>query len=245
MKNKLKYRMLLALKFCAFAAISLCFNLAVQAQPSAVVAPGNFHVVVSHKIYRGARPMTEGEVKWLSNLGVKTIIDLQGGDPKAFWVFEDGEWPAQRNLEHLWAHENHVHWLNYPLDSAPALGVQSKEAGEINKVLDVMRNPAYQPVFVHCEHGKDRTGLVVALYQVFYEKPPMTPTAAYREMYADGHSPLLRAMDGYFNLATTPPMSLHKCDHSWCWDQLDLYLQDVNVQDINVQEINLQSLSKH
>ncbi len=182
-----------------------------------VTSPGNFRIVVDGAIYRGARPVNEGQVEWLrQNLKVKTIIDLQGGDPWYVAVFEPGEKQSQRNLEEKWAQtDNHITWINKPMDSVGA--VHCREAQRINHILDIIRDPKNQPVYIHCEHGKDRTGLIAALYESFYEEPNVPPAAAHAEMIADGHNTYVcGAMDTYFNLATAAPMSLHKLDNPQC-----------------------------
>ena len=98
--------------FCAV--IAICFT----AQAQGIVAPGNFHVIVPGRVYRGARPTTEAEVEWLHKLGVRTIIDLQGDDPLPFWILEHGEWPAVRAREKKWAEKyNHILWINEPMSS--------------------------------------------------------------------------------------------------------------------------------
>ncbi len=45
------------------------------------------------------------------------------------------------------------------------------------------------PVFVHCSHGKDRTGLVVALYRVAHNN--YCKDKAYKEMKLYQHNPFL------------------------------------------------------
>jgi len=41
-------------------------------------------------------------------------------------------------------------------------GLQEK----FDRVLALMADPANQPVYVHCRHGQDRTGIVVAAYRM-------------------------------------------------------------------------------
>ena len=46
---------------------------------------------------------------------------------------------------------------------------------------------AEKPVFVHCLHGEDRTGLVIGAYRMLVER--WSFDRAYAEMIAHGHSP--------------------------------------------------------
>lgn len=49
----------------------------------------------------------------------------------------------------------------------------------IDAFFTVVDDPANGEVFVHCRHGKDRTGLFVSLYRVMRQGWP--PDRAYRE----------------------------------------------------------------
>lgn len=54
----------------------------------------------------------------------------------------------------------------------------------IDKVITVMTNPEYQPVFIHCKLGEDRTGALVAIYRMDVEG--WTVSEAETEMQAFG-----------------------------------------------------------
>jgi protein tyrosine/serine phosphatase len=180
--------------------------------PSEDAVITNFHVVVEGRVFRGARPKSQSQISRLfSEYNIKTIINLQGADPHPFDVFEPGESKRVRYYQKLWATQSGIkNWINIPLNSWDK--VTKSEAQKINKILAIINDPTSQPVYVHCEHGKDRTGLVIALFQVFDQAPPLTPSEALSKMYEYGHSKYLRAMDDYFSLATAPPMSLLKLD---------------------------------
>jgi hypothetical protein len=53
-----------------------------------------------------------------------------------------------------------------------------------------------QPVYIHCELGRDRSGLIIGLYRVRYEG--WSPCAAYAEMQQFGFNERLRGLDRYF-----------------------------------------------
>lgn len=40
---------------------------------------------------------------------------------------------------------------------------------KVDRAVALMADPANQPVFIHCRHGQDRTGIVVAAYRMKME----------------------------------------------------------------------------
>ncbi len=120
---------------------------AIQAQhaPTGKELP-NFHKV-SDQLYRGAQPLESGFRK-LSELGIKTVINLRGPDDRI-----SGE---QREAESAG-----MSYFNIPM---PGLSAPSDE--QVARVMRIINDPNNQPVFIHCKHGSDRTGTVTAIYRI-------------------------------------------------------------------------------
>jgi protein tyrosine/serine phosphatase len=153
-------------RFLIFFAIGLSSILVL---PSAKADLPNF-AKVSDGVYRGGRPTTNDDIVELKKNGIRTIINLQGGDlrnplfRKIVERTEPGELQENIDLERTRATEAGIQFLNFPLDS---LGkVNKHDDASINKILSILNDPNFMPVFVHCEHGRDRTGLIVSLYRV-------------------------------------------------------------------------------
>lgn len=153
----------------------------------------NFHSVEEKKIYRGARPEASG-IEELAKLGIRTVVDLQGGDKILGIPTEAGESDEGIAQEGQEVRDNGMKFVSIPL-SAINPDVDD-ETTAIDLALDIISDPENQPVFFHCRHGSDRTGLVAALYRVFYQG--CTPDQAHKEMMEDGHSSAMPWLDDYF-----------------------------------------------
>ena len=97
---------------------------------------------ISDVLYRGAQPSREG-FEQLKRMGVKTVVNLRA---------YRGDAGKLKGLGLRYVHLRCRAWL--PSGKKLAL------------FLKLVHDPANQPVFVHCLHGSDRTGLAVAAYRI-------------------------------------------------------------------------------
>lgn len=95
--------------------------------------------------YRGAQPES-GDYRALAGIGVKTVIDLT----------RDGRADEQSLVEHAG-----MKFYRIPLTTS----ARPSEAA-IAQFLSLVNNPANQPVFVHCQGGRHRTGVMTAIYRM-------------------------------------------------------------------------------
>lgn len=109
----------------------------------------NFHKV-NDRLYRGAQPKKDG-LKTLASLGVKSILNLRGEDETSY---------AE-------AKETKALGLNYY--ALPMGGLSRPTDEQIARALSIINNPENGVVFVHCKHGADRTGVVIACYRMSQE----------------------------------------------------------------------------
>lgn len=96
---------------------------------------------VSDVLYRGAQP-DEGGFEQLKKMGVKTVVDLRGA-----------------------SHRDELGSLGIKYVHIPTNVMQIEQA-KVIEFLRIVRDPANQPVFLHCERGADRTGCYVAAYRM-------------------------------------------------------------------------------
>jgi len=100
---------------------------------------------VSDVYYRGAQP-TAGGMRELEKLGVKTVVNLRA-------VHSDRDEIGDTKLEY-----EHISFKAW-----------HAEDEDVVRFLRIVTDPARQPVFVHCQHGADRTGTMTALYRIAVE----------------------------------------------------------------------------
>jgi protein tyrosine/serine phosphatase len=101
---------------------------------------------VDEQVYRGAQPDAEA-IKTLKKLGVKLIVNLRL--PGDGWKEEASE-----------ALANGILYTNFPMS-----GVGRPNDEQVRQVLALFENLS-APVFIHCQHGCDRTGTVIACYRI-------------------------------------------------------------------------------
>ncbi|MET0167385.1 MAG: dual specificity protein phosphatase family protein [Vicinamibacterales bacterium] len=122
------------------------------------ISIGNFGQINAN-YYRGEQP--EGrDYANLAAIGIKTVIDLQA----------DGDSNEERIVE-----ANGMKFYRFPMTThVPPTSQQ------ITKFLEIVNDPAQQPVYVHCKGGKHRTGVMTAVYRM--EQDSWNAERAFSEM---------------------------------------------------------------
>ena len=103
---------------------------------------------VSPTLYRGGVPDAEG-VQWLASQGIRTVVNLRHyhGDSEGELVRAAG-----------------MSYVRIPLESTDA-----PTEAQLEQFFDVVTDAEAAPVYVHCLHGVDRTGTMIALYRMEME----------------------------------------------------------------------------
>lgn len=146
----------------------------------AQVAIPAFHEL-SPDIYRGARPNLAG-IKILNDMGVRTIVDLENDQAV------------------IKAETQTAKSFGIRLISMPMSGFWSPNDKEVDQILRILNESSNWPIYVHCQHGHDRTGLISGLYRIYYQG--WAPKRAYREMLDLGFHPQLVFLNHYFEEKT-------------------------------------------
>jgi len=112
----------------------------------------NFHQVDAD-LFRGGHPHCTGYAK-LAALGIRTIVDLQGGADRAVRGCERRLGRTTLNF--------HIIPFEIMFTQTALTGVSDKRL----RWLFAMMRRAPKPIFVTCKLGDDRTGVIVALYRM-------------------------------------------------------------------------------
>ena len=115
---------------------------------------------VSSSYYRGAAP-DDGEYANLAAFGIKMVVDLRGDDT------DGGDESLARRAGMKYTH------LPMTTHEAPTPAM-------IRTFLQVVTDPANQPVYVHCVGGRHRTGVMTAVYRM--SQDGWSAAQAFKEM---------------------------------------------------------------
>jgi len=124
----------------------------------------NFRVV-NDWFFRGGQPETD-ELVDLKNLGVKTIICLR-------WNSSAIEDERNKALE-----------LGLKFVYLPLTYWILPKPDELEKFFGILDDESQRPIFLHCKHGSDRTGMLTAFYRI--ARCGWSADDAYKEMEGAG-----------------------------------------------------------
>jgi protein tyrosine/serine phosphatase len=136
-----------------------------------------FHEVAPG-IYRGSRPEDMRDLIRLKLQGIRTIYTLV------------------TDREDIAREQHDAALLGIKVVSVPMSPILIPGDRKIDFLLNEIQQPANQPVYLHCRHGKDRTGLIFGIFRV--EVQGWDPHAAYDEMREIGFNPWLAGLEYAF-----------------------------------------------
>jgi tyrosine-protein phosphatase SIW14 len=116
---------------------------------------------VDNILYRGAQPQL-GAFQRLKTLGVSVVVDLHNTG-------------ADQSAEH-----QTVEALGMRYVSLPASKIYGPTDEQVAQFLALVRQKPFAKIFVHCNLGADRTGVMVAAYRMVQQQ--WSADQAYNEM---------------------------------------------------------------
>lgn len=128
-------------------------------------------------IFRGGLPTEQG-IRKLKEMGIKTIVNIENSKRR---IEQEREWAQKYNLNFI---SLPMEWMVAPTDEL------------VDEILKTIQDTSKQPVYLHCRHGKDRTGIVAGIYRV--EIQGWSADKAYSEMLDIGFDPSFVALKNYY-----------------------------------------------
>jgi len=167
--------------------------LAASARPKNDTSLGIVHIRIDNfgkinsNYFRGAQP-EDRDFKDLAALGVRTVIDLT----------RDGRASEKGLVE-----QAGMKFYRIPMTTSD----RPSEAA-VTQFLKLVNDPASQPVYVHCQGGRHRTGIMTAVYRMTQDG--WTADRAYQEMKQyrfegfPGHPVLKKFVYDYYSQMERP-----------------------------------------
>ncbi|MBX9771390.1 MAG: dual specificity protein phosphatase family protein [Candidatus Obscuribacterales bacterium] len=120
---------------------------------------------VNSWLYRGGQPVAS-QYQSLADKGIKTVINLR----------------STRKL--IETEKEIVEKLGMQFESIPMTYLNSPTYKEVKRFLQIVDDPEKRPIFVHCLHGADRTGILCGIFRMLREDWDVKD--AFAEMRAGG-----------------------------------------------------------
>lgn len=139
----------------------------------------DYLIVKNSEIYRGGQPNLNG-FEYLKKNNIRTIIKLNS---------------EQLDSEKAIANRFGIKFVPAIIESGHLYSAMDNlDYSQIDNAMKVLIDSKNWPIYVHCQNGWDRTGLVIALFRVCYEH--FSKEDAYNEMVMNGFSSFHRLLLG-------------------------------------------------
>jgi len=136
---------------------------------------------MNDNLYRGGRVTAVG-MKQLKKMGVTTIINIENDDDAI-------------KADKKFAAANGMRYISIPFDTW-----KTPSDAKVDGVLKLLQDRSLGPIYLHCKHGRDRTGMIMGLYRV--EAEGWDAKVAYKEMKDRGFRSVLWKLTNYYKNRT-------------------------------------------
>jgi protein tyrosine/serine phosphatase len=164
-----------------------------RSQPAASGASLKHFGSVDEGVFKGSRPKSDADFRFLQSLHVKYIVDLQ--------VF-----PLLTRFERRRAEKYGITLIPGTMNASPV----SPSEKHVAEILTILRDKRYHPVYFHCKFGRDRTSVIAALYKMYYlgMSEPEAMQYLHDSGYAFKFGWLRSGLTRYLKEHPTPPAAL-------------------------------------
>jgi protein tyrosine/serine phosphatase len=114
----------------------------------------HFAQIDSSGVYKGSRPRSDADFRFLQSLHIKYIVDV-----------EVPLMPWESYLEKRKAKKYDITVLLGLMNASPI----SPSEKHVDYILATLHNERNHPIYFHCKWGRDRTAVIAALYQMYFE----------------------------------------------------------------------------
>jgi len=152
----------------------------------------NHFAEIDKHVYVGSKPHTDKDFEFLQSQHVRYILNAR------FLPFLSG-------FEKRKAKRYGMQFLSVPMNASPV----PPSRKHVDQILLTMQNAEFQPVYVHCVLGRDRTSLISGLYKIYFLG--VSKNDAWAEMRQSGFKTwwILHGLKAYFDKqASRPPAEL-------------------------------------
>jgi Tyrosine phosphatase family len=142
-------------------------------------------------VYRGSKPRTDADFRFLQSKHIRYILQAR------FLPFLTGP-------EMIKARAYGMTFLSVHMNASPIPPLEK----HVDRILLTLRDKRCQPIYFHCDIGRDRTLLIAALYEMYFLGA--SQETAWKNMRCDGFkdSWMLRGLKAYFKNHTKPSPAL-------------------------------------
>jgi protein tyrosine/serine phosphatase len=118
---------------------------------------------IDEGVYKGSKPKSDADFRFLHSKNIKTIVDLQ-------FV------PVPYRREKEKAEKYEIRVIPVTINASPV----APSERHVRHALCLLADKSLRPVYFHCNIGRDRTSLIATLYEVYFRG--LAPKDALQEM---------------------------------------------------------------
>ncbi len=148
-------------------------------------------------VYKGSKPKTDADFAFLKSKHIKYILQLRF-------------LPLLSRAEQKRARRYGISLISVYINASP----KSPSEKHVNRILEILHDRCYRPIYFHCDIGRDRSSLIATLYQVYFKG--LAPEDAWQKMKGFGFKDSwdLSGLKKYLVKHPTPPASLAVPSHT-------------------------------